>query len=42
VTKALQHGEWKSARDEEFRALVANKTWYLVSRHEACNIIDYR
>jgi hypothetical protein len=38
--EALSDSNWKSIMDEEFSALVKNKTWYLVPTHHAQNLID--
>jgi histone deacetylase 1/2 len=39
---ALAKTEWKHAMDEEFSALMKNKTWHLVPERRGVNIIDYR
>jgi histone deacetylase 1/2 len=39
---ALQDPKWKTAMDEECRALMKNKIWHLVPPREGTNIIDYR
>jgi hypothetical protein len=38
--EALSDSNWKSIMDEEFSALVKNKTWHLVPTHHAQNLID--
>jgi hypothetical protein len=38
--EAVQEKEWRQAMDVEFQALGRNKTWHLVPREEARNIID--
>jgi hypothetical protein len=40
LLEALKHEKWKSVMDEEYQALLNNKTWHLVPRHKANNIID--
>jgi hypothetical protein len=40
LLEVLKHEKWKSAMDEEYQALLNNKTWHLVPHHEANNIID--
>jgi histone deacetylase 1/2 len=39
---ALEDQNWKGAMDEEFDALMQNKTWRLVPPHQGNNIIDCR
>jgi histone deacetylase 1/2 len=36
---ALEDPKWKAAMDEEYRALVRNKTWHLVPSHKGKNIV---
>jgi hypothetical protein len=40
VAEALQHGKWREAMNEEYGALVKNKTWHLVPPDRATNVID--
>jgi hypothetical protein len=40
LNKALGDENWKKAMDEEFLALMKNKTWHLVPGHQANNVID--
>lgn len=46
VAEPLDHREaatdarWKAAMDEEFQALIQNKTWHLVPAPARCNLID--
>ena len=40
VSEALSDPKWKAAMDEEFSALLANKTWHLVPATNGANIID--
>jgi hypothetical protein len=40
LEEALQHEEWKRAMDEEYQALMSNKTWHLVPCQEASNVVD--
>jgi hypothetical protein len=42
LVEALNHEKWKGAMDEEYQALLKNRTWHLVSRHDANNIVDCR
>jgi hypothetical protein len=37
---ALQDDKWHKAMNEEYQALLKNKTWHLVLSHHASNIID--
>ena len=37
---ALANPDWKIAMDEEYRALVENKTWHLVPFQQKINLID--
>jgi histone deacetylase 1/2 len=39
-TVALAHPLWRQARQEEFQALIQNKTWHLVPPRDGLNIID--
>ncbi|KAK0600457.1 hypothetical protein LWI29_015218 [Acer saccharum] len=39
VTEALQIVEWKNAMDEEYRALMTNKTWQLVPYSPNMNLV---
>jgi hypothetical protein len=38
--EAVVQQEWRSAMDDEFQALEKNRTWHLVPRSEAKNVID--
>jgi hypothetical protein len=38
--EALGNSQWKNAMDQEFTALLKNKTWHLVPRQHGANIID--
>lgn len=40
LSDALANKDWKQAMDEEYSALVKNKTWYLVPRQAGRNIVD--
>jgi histone deacetylase 1/2 len=40
VDEALQDEDWKKAMNEEYMALMKNKTWHLVPQQEGKNIID--
>jgi histone deacetylase 1/2 len=40
IDEKLQDGDWKRAMDEEYMALMKNKTWHLVPQQEGKNIID--
>jgi hypothetical protein len=40
LPKAMNDSQWKQAMDEEFTALMANKTWHLVPAAQATNIIN--
>ena len=40
VEDALEDPNWKIAMDEEYSALMRNKTWHLVSEKRGKNIID--
>jgi histone deacetylase 1/2 len=40
TTKALANVRWKAAMDEEYDALIKNKTWHLVPSDRSQNIID--
>jgi histone deacetylase 1/2 len=40
IDETLQDGDWKRAMDEEYMALMKNKTWHLVPQQEGKNIID--
>lgn len=40
VQEALGNSRWKQAMDEEYNALVKNKTWHLVEMPQGKNIID--
>jgi hypothetical protein len=42
IHEALEDKKWKQAMDEEFTALMKNKTWHLVPGHQASNVIDYK
>jgi histone deacetylase 1/2 len=37
---ALENSNWKKAMDDEYRALIENKTWHLVPYKKGINIID--
>jgi histone deacetylase 1/2 len=37
---ALENSNWKRAMDDEYRALIENKTWHLVPYKKGINIID--
>lgn len=36
----MQHPQWRSATDAEFKALLKNKTWQLVPPRGGVNIIN--
>jgi hypothetical protein len=36
----LSNSNWKHAMDDEYRALMENKTWHLVPHHQSRNLID--
>ena len=38
--EAFESKQWKNAMDEEYSALIKNKTWYLVPPAKGRNIID--
>jgi hypothetical protein len=38
--EALGNSQWKNAMDQEFSALLKNKTWHLVPQRQGANIID--
>lgn len=38
--EAAADPQWRNAMDEEYRALLANKTWHLVQPPPNCNLID--
>jgi hypothetical protein len=38
--EALGNSQWKNAMNQEFSALLKNKTWHLVPRQQGANIID--
>jgi hypothetical protein len=38
----LSHDEWRTSMDEEYRALMKNNTWHLVSPSSTSNIIDWK
>jgi hypothetical protein len=38
--EALGNSQWKNGMDQEFSALLKNKTWHLVPRQQGANIID--
>jgi hypothetical protein len=40
LLEALTDVHWKDAMDEEFLALMKNKTWHLVPPQQAQNIVD--
>jgi uncharacterized protein (DUF2225 family) len=40
LREALDDENWQRAMDEEFLALMKNKTWHLVPAHQAKNVID--
>ena len=37
---ALADANWKNAMDDEYKALIANKTWHLLPHSQGKNIID--
>jgi hypothetical protein len=37
---AFKKFDWKNAMDDEYRALVENKTWHLVPHKQGSNLID--
>lgn len=40
LDEALENSNWKSAMDDEYSALLKNKTWHLVPPKAGVNIID--
>lgn len=40
LQEAVGNASWKHAMDEEYRALLKNKTWHLVNPPKGHNIID--
>lgn len=42
LTEALAHPNWKEAMDEEYRPLMANRTWHVVPPQKGTNLIDYK
>jgi hypothetical protein len=40
IVEAFEHSEWKNAMNEEYSALVKNRTWHLVPEKEGKNLID--
>jgi hypothetical protein len=40
LDEAMHHKQWKGAMNEEYQALMKNKTWHLVPSTHATNIID--
>jgi hypothetical protein len=42
TAEAFTDSHWKAAMDEEYDALMKNKTWYLVPSSRGQNIIDYK
>ena len=40
IKEALGHTEWKQAMEEEYDALMQNKTWHLVPHSSNKNVID--
>jgi hypothetical protein len=40
LLETLSDSNWKGAMDEDFVALIKNKTWHLVPAHHAYNVID--
>jgi hypothetical protein len=40
VEEALNHERWRGTMDEEYQALLKNKTWHLVPSQHASNVID--
>lgn len=40
LQQALANDHWRAAMDEEFSALIQNKTWHLVPPSQGTNIID--
>jgi hypothetical protein len=40
LTEALSDSRWKAAMDEEYAALMANRTWHLVPSSHGKNVID--
>jgi histone deacetylase 1/2 len=37
---ALNNKDWKNAMDEEYKAIIDNKTWHLVPKQQGSNLID--
>jgi histone deacetylase 1/2 len=42
LNEALADPKWKRAMEEEYNALIKNKTWHLVPARKDMNIIDCR
>jgi hypothetical protein len=40
MPEAMNDPQWKQVMDDEFSALMTNKTWHLVPAAQATNIID--
>jgi hypothetical protein len=40
LTRTITDPRWKAATDEEYDALITNKTWYLVPSSRGQNIVD--
>jgi hypothetical protein len=40
TTEALNHDKWRGAMNDEYQALLRNKTWNLVPPNHATNVID--
>ena len=40
LSDALGDPKWRKAMDEEYDALMKNKTWHLVPPHQGKNLID--
>jgi hypothetical protein len=40
IAEAFEHSEWKNAMNEEYSALVKNRTWHLVPKKEGKILID--
>jgi hypothetical protein len=39
---ALDDVRWREAMNDEYQALMDNKTWHLVPSSSTCNIIDFK
>jgi histone deacetylase 1/2 len=40
LSEALKDDRWRKAMEEEYTALMNNKTWHLVPPHSTKNLID--